>query len=494
MSNQSNTSNDKPRSVQDIIRAIEEKSADGTYILRGEPECYENISSNLYRELENVKARYSNIKEIQDNIVAEAKEYTDKTEYFDILTEIQHYGGKTNLIDFTTDYTVALFFACYGSPAECGRVIILQETDELEKIRHKPQTPEVRVRAQKSVFVEPPKGYIELEYKAICIPSDVKLLILQYLREVLGDEVSAKTIYNDIHGFIRSQSDNGIAYREYYKGLRLQREAAKAKTSKEAREACKEAISHYTNVLRLNLELSPVYNNRGVAYNHLGEHNAAIEDFKIAIQLYPAFVEAYSNRGAAYSSIGKLNHAIEDYNKALELNPSSADTYNNRGTAYNDRNEHDSAIADFNTSIKLNPNCAKAYNNRGVAKAKKNQYNAAISDFSWAIRLKSDYANAYYNRGNAYSAKGELDRAIEDYNTAIELEHDYGEAHFRRGVAYDDNGASDRAIQDYTKAIQLNPEDEEAYFRRGMVHAREYHFDLAITNFSSGDTTKVRLY
>ena len=35
---------------------------------------------------------------------------------FEILTELQHYGGKTNLIDFTTDYLIALFFACDGSP------------------------------------------------------------------------------------------------------------------------------------------------------------------------------------------------------------------------------------------------------------------------------------------------------------------------------------------------------------------------------------------
>ena len=38
-------------------------------------------------------------------------ELTEKARDFEILTEIQHYGGKTNLIDFTTDYFIALFFA-----------------------------------------------------------------------------------------------------------------------------------------------------------------------------------------------------------------------------------------------------------------------------------------------------------------------------------------------------------------------------------------------
>ena len=72
MSNQSDSSNQEPRTVQDVIRAIESKSADGGYIYRGEPECYEKISSNLYRELEAIKATYSDIKEVQEHVVAEA--------------------------------------------------------------------------------------------------------------------------------------------------------------------------------------------------------------------------------------------------------------------------------------------------------------------------------------------------------------------------------------------------------------------------------------
>ena len=44
---------------------------------------------------------------------------------FEILTDIQHYGGETNLIDFTRGYLIALFFACDGSFDEDGRIITL---------------------------------------------------------------------------------------------------------------------------------------------------------------------------------------------------------------------------------------------------------------------------------------------------------------------------------------------------------------------------------
>lgn len=42
-------------------------------------------------------------------MIEAAKDYTHETDPFEILTELQHYGGHTNLIDFTIDNHIALF-------------------------------------------------------------------------------------------------------------------------------------------------------------------------------------------------------------------------------------------------------------------------------------------------------------------------------------------------------------------------------------------------
>ena len=467
MLNQFNPSNDKPRTVQDIIRAIEARSADGIYIYRGEPECYENISSNLYRELEAVKARYSSIRTIQDDIVAAARAYTDKTGYFDILTEMQHYGGRTNLIDFTTDFNVALFFACYGSPAQRGRVIVLQETDELKKIRHKPQTPEIRVRAQKSVFVEPPKGYIDLEHDVICIPTDLKLLMLQYLRGELEHEISPKTIYNDIHGFIRSQNDNWMAYRYFYDGLSLDRIADEAKTLKEKQQACAKAIDRYTNALERNLQASVVYNNRGAAYDKISQLGLAIKDYDKATQLNPNYSEPFNNRGVAYNKKGKFNLALADLNTAVKLKPNDAQVYNNRGLAYFNTGELNLALLDVDTAIELDPCLAGAYNTAGMVYWKKGERGRAIKAFSKSIELKSDDVEAVYNRGEAYGLMGEYDHAIKDFTKALQLKSGDIESHLKRGMAYRGNSNYERAVKDFSRVIGLEPENAIAYYYRG---------------------------
>ena len=101
--------------ILEIIGKIAKITADSDYIYRGEQECYEKVSSNLWRELNKLNLLDRDVGEIQKRELDEAKSYSSETDEFEILIELQHFGGKTNLIDFTTNHYVALFFACNGS-------------------------------------------------------------------------------------------------------------------------------------------------------------------------------------------------------------------------------------------------------------------------------------------------------------------------------------------------------------------------------------------
>ena len=97
--NPSNTQTNLSR-VLEKITEIAEKSADGDYIYRGESKFHDEVSSNLYREYADVEAEHFDIEVVQKEILREAEEYTThKMEELEILTELQHHGGKTNLID-----------------------------------------------------------------------------------------------------------------------------------------------------------------------------------------------------------------------------------------------------------------------------------------------------------------------------------------------------------------------------------------------------------
>ena len=448
------------------IAEIFEKSEDGDYIYRGEPECYEKVSSNLYREYEaDIEAEQFDIAVVQEEILTEAKEYTHKTDEFEILTELQHHGGKTNLIDFTEDYLVALFFACDGNRDELGKVILLKKESEAYEVVKPPRTI-ARAGVQKSIFVQSPTGVVEPD-DFVYIPADLKRAMLDYLQK--HHDISTKTIYNDLQGFIENRKTHKSAYTEFYKGFTCDERRDSEMYPAEKQAWYYKAIDHYTEAINLKPEYVEAYANRGNAYAEKGYFESAIQDYTKAIDLKPEFAEVYDKRGNAYAEKGYFEEAIEDYNKMINLKPEYVEAYANRGSAYAEKGELDTAIQDYNKAIDLNPDFAYAYAKRGNAYAEKGELDTAIQDYNKAIAIQPEAAVVYYNRGITYAEKGELDTAIQDYNKAIAIQPEAAVVYYNRGITYAEKGELDTAIQDYNKAIDLNPDFAYAYAKRGEV-------------------------
>ena len=123
MANQFNAPDDLLYNIRAIIREIEEKAALGDYIYRGEPEhheeppYYEKICSSLYRQYARIEADEFDIEVVQEEILAEAEGYSHETnDFFEILTQLQHYGGKTNLIDLLLTISSLFFLLVTDQP------------------------------------------------------------------------------------------------------------------------------------------------------------------------------------------------------------------------------------------------------------------------------------------------------------------------------------------------------------------------------------------
>ena len=360
---------DELNQVRDIIWEIEDKSASGAYIFRGEPEQYEEspyygkVSSTLYRHYKVTVAMGHDfdIEQVQMEMLVEAKKHlreqlTEATEHlntaardFEILTTLQHYGGKTNLIDFTTDYLIALFFACAGSYSKDGRIILRKkaDTEDLVEKPSEPSKPLNRVIAQKSIFVRPHRGFIEFDQNkdVVEIPAELKEPMLDYLRKY--HNISEQTIYNDLHGFIRIQHIHHRAYEEFYSALVWGEIGKKAWTPDQKQMYSRKEIEHYTKALELNPQMSSAYYNRALIYADIGEYDMAIKDYNSVINLDPEDAGAYSSRGEAYWHKGESDNAIADYSKAIELDPNDAVNYCKRCEVWLGLREWEKAKADL---------------------------------------------------------------------------------------------------------------------------------------------------
>lgn len=390
-SNQSDLQRYYLNGLSKITEEIVKKSAEGNCIYRGEPKHYDKVSSSLYNRYPNAfESSQSDIEDLQKGTLLEARDHIREhaKEDFEILTELQHFGSPTNLLDFTTDYHIALFFACDGAHDKAGRIVLLKRTKEInEKYRIKePQNPQNRVIAQKSTFVRPSTGYIDpQDIVTVTVPRNLKQWILIHLQKF--QDISTQSIYNDIHGFIRHRnlrSSENAMYPLVFAERALENSEEKSQTIEERENQLRSAIKDFTTAMQYSPYDTTTYLDQGRCYLKLREHNLAIETFSKAIFLKPDSANAYFCRGRAYFSSGKSDLAIADYNNAIELKSDDANLYHNRGIVYFKKCDYCRAIGDLTDAIKLNPDDARTYCARGTARLIIEEWKEAKLDLTTA--------------------------------------------------------------------------------------------------------------
>lgn len=359
-----NLTMNEPNLVGKFLNNLLKDYEDERYIFRGINKIYkgvDKISSSSYR--------WAKDNDIDFNKAGSPFNHK-------ILTDLQHSncGGITNLIDFSRNLPIALFFSCDGEHQEEPGELIILDSSKIEKKQDitytdydsflmepaNTQTSQKRVTSQRSVFVHALSGYINTDLcEFITVPANLKQHILNHLRKI---GIHTKTIYPDKISFVTSKR---------------------------------------------NFEIASSLFRQGVALQHEYKHKEAIKKYDDAIKLNPIFAEAYLNRGNAKSNLGLLQDAIVDYDKAIEVVPSYADAYNNRGNAKLKLRQNQEAIDDYDKAVKLNPNDADAYYNRGVAKKDLKKYLEAKPDFDKAIELNPNHAGARINRSIVISLSQE---------------------------------------------------------------------------------------
>lgn len=206
------------------------------------------------------------------------------------------------------------------------------------------------------------------------------------------------------------------------------------------------------------------YLKQGNAYAVKGQYDQAISAYTEAIRINSNFAKAYNNRGHAYWDKRQHEQAIYDYNKAIETDPTFANAYNNRGYAICEHEgRDDQGFSDFNKAIEINPRLAEAYNNRAEINLKgqstlkedlKDRLHQAFNDYNKAVEIDPNFALAFYNRGSLYAMLGDYDQAVASFTKAIEVKPDFGDAYFMR-AAFNERDP-DKREKDLEKGLKLS--------------------------------------
>ena len=146
------------------------------------------------------------------------------------------------------------------------------------------------------------------------------------------------------------------------------------------------------------------------------QYNAAVPEWKKALELVPTEPRAHNSLGVALMETGKVDEAVEHYREALVLNPQYAEAHNNLGEALAGKGVVKEAIAQFEKAVELDPAYAVARANLGIELARAGQTNKAIFHLKKVVEAQPDAVDARINLGQALADKGSF------YEASIQLE------------------------------------------------------------------------
>ncbi len=193
------------------------ENGEGQLIFRGESDLYSSVRSTLARHWNTDSPDALRI--ISKGNLNRARQYLQGVRPGELETSalVRHMGGVTNLVDFSTEIWIALFFACLDDripPRRYtrGRIYALdysREYDDLEihSLEHQASpVPQDRWQRQSGVVVIPIAGTISPNHlqEVVKITPESKRHLNEFLNRI---DVSVRTLFNDLEGYIRYEQD-----------------------------------------------------------------------------------------------------------------------------------------------------------------------------------------------------------------------------------------------------------------------------------------------
>lgn len=274
------------------------------------------------------------------NRLSMGKSVVDSSSYEDmrVLSEVQHYGGATNLIDFTKNPLIALYFACaeeplkdgaihcananddykykwlqgYGAPISLSLSALLPAPEGLLYV-YSPAHLNLRIVKQHSVFVFNESGLVPTEHidHKIIVRASLKQEALQFLHRVCG--LTEEAIYPDFAGYIQT---NG-----WRTAIPLKTEADYLRLAKvyESKGLYRQSIDYLQRAAEESSSKLPLYRKLSRQYRYLGEFDKALETMLSARALGEWDSYSANTLAVAYAYVGQWEKAISEIDQALAL-------------------------------------------------------------------------------------------------------------------------------------------------------------------------------
>jgi tetratricopeptide (TPR) repeat protein len=192
---------------------------------------------------------------------------------------------------------------------------------------------------------------------------------------------------------------------------------------------------------------------------------------------------AHHNLGIEFFKAGQMDAALDQYRIAVTLYPQGDREQSDLGTALMEQGVYPEAIQHLEAALAINPKLFPAQNSLALAYSKTGDYDQAMAHFQQALQIQPDSLGVRLNLGSVLKRQGKLVEAAEDYRTAIKQFPSEVEPRRRLTAVLVQQGDFSQAADACREALQLSPTDSNLWLQLGNIFLAENNYAAAADGY-----------
>jgi tetratricopeptide (TPR) repeat protein len=218
-----------------------------------------------------------------------------------------------------------------------------------------------------------------------------------------------------------------------------------------------EAETCFQEVLRQGGKQAFVYNNLGIVYQRRGHHRQALEEFRAAINLDPAYASPRILLGASLLALGEVPDATRQLENAIKLEPHDPLAHLELAKAYERAGNVIGMVEEYQFLEQSYPDNAEYIYQLGRAYQKLGAWS-----FDELFQRNPGSARVFEAKADNYQAQGQMDLAIRFYLRAAQLDPKLAGIHLALAQIYMQQENPDEARKELQQELAIVPDSVSA--------------------------------
>jgi len=237
-------------------------------------------------------------------------------------------------------------------------------------------------------------------------------------------------------------------------------------------EALLDALQRHQQALAANpLDPEPAFES-GHIYASLGDYDAAVRNYQIALERDPAHAPAQFNLALAFSARQQWPEAESAYRRVVRLRDNDHEAWANLGAVYEAKGQLDDALNCYRKAIELHPDEKEVRHRTGAIHIRRGEYGRAREALEAAVDQDARDQEAWNALGLVAFHQGNDEIAREYYLRAIDLDNQYGKTWCNLGNLFARQGDEKAAEEAYLNAVRRDSHDPDIWFNLGEFYFR----------------------